>query len=34
MKTLVLLPALLSWLFDLGFRKLGWVKDGDMKLDI
>ena len=29
-----LLPALLSWILDLGFRKLGWVKDGDMKLDI
>ncbi len=28
------LPALLSWLINLGLRKLRWVKDGDMKLDL
>lgn len=28
------LPAVLSFVFDLGLRKLGWVKDGDMKLDL
>ena len=28
------LPALLSLAFDWIVRKLGWVKDGDMKLDI
>ena len=28
------LPALLAWAFDLGLRKLGWVKPGDMKLDV
>ncbi len=27
------LPAVFSIIFDLIFRKLGWVKDGDMKLD-
>ena len=26
------LPAILSLIFDMIFRKLGWVKDGDMKL--
>ena len=29
-----LLPAALSFVFDLGLRKLGWVKPGDMKLDV
>ena len=28
------LPAILSLLFDYIFRKIGWVKDGDMKLDL
>jgi len=28
------LPAVLSLLFDFVLRKLNWVKDGDMKLDI
>lgn len=28
------LPALLSWVINLGLRKLHWVKDGDMKLDV
>lgn len=28
------LPAVLSFLFDLLFRRIGWVKDGDQKLDL
>ena len=28
------LPAMLSWVINLSLRKLGWVKDGDMKLDV
>ena len=28
------LPAILAWLINLGLRKLQWVKDGDMKLDV
>lgn len=27
------LPALLSWAFGILFRKIGWIKDGDLKLD-
>lgn len=27
------LPALLTWLFSIPLRKLGWIKDGDLKLD-
>ena len=27
------LPAVLSWLFGLVFRKTGWIKDGDLKID-
>jgi uncharacterized membrane protein len=30
----IVLPAALSIGFDLLFRRLGWVKDGDMKLDL
>lgn len=30
----IVLPAVLAFAFDLVMRKLGWVKDGDMKLDI
>ena len=30
----IVLPALLSWVFDLVLRKIGWVKDGDMKLSV
>ena len=30
----VLLPALLTLLFDFILRKIGWVKDGDMKLSV
>ena len=28
-----LLPAVLSWLIGIACRKLGWIKEGDMKLD-
>ena len=28
------LPAVLSWVINLGLRKLQWVKDGDMKLEV
>lgn len=28
----IVLPAVLSWVFDLILRRIGWVKDGDMKL--
>lgn len=28
------LPAVLSWVINLGLRKLHWIKDGDMKLDV
>jgi len=27
------LPAVLTWLFGLVFRKIGWIKDGDLKID-
>ena len=27
------LPAVLTWLFGLLLRKIGWIKDGDLKLD-
>lgn len=29
-----LLPAILTYLFGLFFRKIGWIKDGDLKLDL
>ena len=29
---MVILPALLSWAFCLLFKKINWIKDGDMKL--
>ena len=29
-----ILPAVLSYAINLGLRRLGWVKDGDMKLDL
>ncbi len=32
--TCILLPALLSLLFSELFRKIGWIKPGDMKLDL
>ena len=28
------LPALITWLIGLLFRKLGWIKDGDLKLEL
>jgi len=28
------LPGLLSWLFGLFFRKIGWIKENDLKLDL
>ena len=30
----IVLPAVLSWVINLGLRKLGWVKDGDMTLSV
>lgn len=30
----LILPAILSLLLDLLFKRLGWVKEGDMKLDL
>ena len=27
------LPAVLCWLFGLFFRRIGWIKEGDLKLD-
>ena len=27
-----ILPGVLTWLFGLLFRKIGWIKDGDLKL--
>lgn len=30
----IVLPAVFSWVFDLVLRKIGWVKDGDMKLSV
>ena len=30
----IVLPAILSFAFDLLFRRLGWIKLGDMKLDL
>ena len=29
-----LLPALLTWIFGNILRKLGWIQDGDLKLDL
>lgn len=28
-----LLPAILTWLFGQGLRKIGWIKENDLKLD-
>ena len=28
------LPAVLTWLFGLLFRKLGWIREGDLKLEL
>jgi len=27
------LPAVLTWLFGLFFRKIGWIKEGDLTLE-
>ena len=27
------LPAILTWLFGLFFRKIGWIKEGDLTLE-
>jgi len=27
------LPALLTWLIGIPCRKLGWIKEGDLKLE-
>ncbi len=29
-----ILPAMLTWLFGLFFRKIGWIKENDLKLDL
>ena len=29
-----LLPAILTWIFGNIFRKIGWIKDGDLKLNL
>ena len=29
----IVLPAVLTWLIGIGCRRLGWIKDGDLKLD-
>ena len=28
----ILLPAILTWLFGLLFRKIGWIREGDLKI--
>ena len=30
----IVLPAILTWAFALPLRKIGWIKDGDLKLDL
>lgn len=30
----IVLPAVLTWLFAIPLRKMGWIKDGDLKLDL
>ena len=30
----IVLPAILTWLIGLACRRLGWIKDGDLKLDL
>lgn len=29
-----ILPGVLTWVFGLFFRKIGWIKDGDLKLEL
>lgn len=28
----VVLPAILTWAFGLYFRKIGWIREGDLRL--
>jgi uncharacterized membrane protein len=28
----LVLPAILTWLFGLVLRRIGWIKEGDLKL--
>ena len=27
------LPAILTWMIGIACRRMGWIKDGDLKLD-
>jgi uncharacterized membrane protein len=29
-----ILPGVLTWAFGLFFRKIGWIKENDLKLDL
>ncbi|MBQ3486459.1 MAG: PTS sugar transporter subunit IIC, partial [Clostridia bacterium] len=29
----IILPAVLSWAIGIACRKLGWIREGDLKLD-
>ena len=29
-----ILPGVLTWIFGLFFRKIGWIKENDLKLDL
>ena len=29
----IVLPAVLTWLISLPLRKIGWIREGDLKLD-
>jgi uncharacterized membrane protein len=29
----IVFPAILTWLFGLYFRKIGWIKENDLKID-
>ena len=29
-----ILPGVLTWVFGLFFRKIGWIKENDLKLDL
>ncbi len=30
----IVLPAILTWLFGIFFRKIGWIRENDLKLDL
>lgn len=30
----IVIPAIVGWIFNLVLREIGWIKDGDMKLDL